>query len=67
MDRIQSLDRKSAFCFFVEFSGHHSEWLGLACTYVQGVDTCDFASMSACTQLVRGSTHRASGIIELFM
>ena len=65
--RIQSLDRKTAFCFFGDFNGHHSEWLGFSRTDVHGVATCDFAALSGCTQLVRGSTHRAGGILDLVM
>ena len=37
MDRIQSEDRNSAVCFFGDFSGHHSEWLGFSRTDIHGV------------------------------
>ena len=65
MGRIQSQDRKSAFCFFGNFNGHHSEWLGFSRTDVHGAATYDFASLSGCTQLVRGSSHRAGVILNL--
>ena len=32
---------------------------------MHGVATCNFAALSGCTQLVRGSTHRAGGISDL--
>ena len=67
MGRIQSQDRKTAFCFFGDFKGHHSEWLGSSRTDVHGVATCDFAALSGCTQLVRGSIHHAGGILDLVM
>ena len=62
MGRIQYQDRKSAFRFLGDFNGHGSEWLGCSTTDVDSVATCDFAALSGCTQLARGSTHRAVGI-----
>ena len=67
MGRIQSQDRKSAFCFIGDANGHHSEWLGSSRTDVHGVATCGSASLAGCTQLVRGSTNRAGGILDLAM
>ena len=63
--RISFKIKKIAFCFFGDFNGHHSEWLGFSCTNVHGVATCDFTALSGCTQLVRGSTYRASSILDL--
>ena len=65
--RIQFQDRKSAFYFFGNFYWHLSEWLGSSRTDVHGVATCDFNALSGCTQLVRCSTHRAGGILDLVM
>ena len=48
-------------------NGHHSECLGSSRTDGHCVATCDFAALSRCTQLVRGSTHRAEGILYLVM
>ena len=50
---------------FGDFNGHHSGLVGSSRTDVHGVATCDFAALSGCTQLVRGSTHRAGGILAL--
>ena len=38
--------------------------LGSSHTYVHDVATCDFASLSGCTQLVYGSNHRAGVIFD---
>ena len=65
--RIQFQDRTSVFCVFGYFNRNHSEWLGSLRTGVHCVATCDFVSLSGCTQLIRGSTHRAGGILDLVM
>ena len=65
--QIQSEDSKSAFHFFAYFNGLLSEWVGYSATDVYSVENCDFVSLFGCTQLVRGSTHSAGGILDLVM
>ena len=67
MGRIQSTDPKSAFCFLGDFNCHHMEWLGSPRTNAHGVAALDFATLSDCTQLVRGPTHRNGGTLDLIL
>lgn len=65
MARIQSVDSKAVFQFVGDFNCHHSEWLGSSRTDSHGVAARDFGSLSDCTQLVAGSTHRLGGVLDL--
>ena len=67
MGEIQSVDSKSAFCFVGDFNCHHSEWLGSRVTNSHGVAAFDFASITDCTQLVSGPTHRDGGVLDLVL
>ena len=67
MGRIQSVDRRSVFCYVGDFNCHHTEWLGSPRTDGHGVAAYDFATVADCTQLVRGPTHRAGGTLDLIM
>ena len=64
MGEIQSVDPKSSFCFMGDFNCHHSEWLGSQITNANGVVAFDFATLTDCSQLVRGPTHRGCGILK---
>ena len=65
MGEIQSSDPKSAFCFMGDFNCHHSEWLGSRVTNSQGMATFDFSTLTDCSQLLCGPTHRGGGIDDL--
>ena len=58
MGSIQSVDPKSVFSFVGDFNCHHSEWLGESITDAHGVGAFDFATVTNCSQLVNGPTHR---------
>lgn len=65
MAKIQSVDSKAVFHFVGDFNCHHSEWLGSSRTDSHGVAARDFGSLSDCTQMVTGSTHRLGGVLDL--
>ena len=67
MRSIQSVDPKSVFCFVGDFYCHHSEWLGSRITDAHGVAAFDFATVTDCSQLVNGPTHRAGGVLDLVL
>ena len=67
MGKVQSADKKSVFCFVGDFNCHNTEWLGSAHTDSHGRAAQDFATMTDCAQLVRESTHRLGGILDLVM
>ena len=67
MADIQAADRHAAFVFVGDFNGHHEEWLGSSRTDVHGRAALEFATLSGCSQLVRGPTHRDGGVLDLVL
>ena len=67
MGKIQSEDPKSVFLFIGDFNCHHSDWLGSFRTDPPGIAAHNFASLSDCSQLVQGATHRAGGVLDLVL
>ena len=67
MGSIQSVDPKSVFCFVGDFNCHHSEWLVSRITDDHGVAAFDSATVSECSQLNNGPTHRAGGALDLVL
>lgn len=62
---VQSADCHAAFVFVGDFNAHHEEWLGSPRTDVHGRAAQEFATLSACDQLVDGPTHRDGGVLDL--
>ena len=50
-----------------DFNGHHQERLGSTTTISHGVAAFDFATVSACDQLVAGLTHARGGRLDLLL
>ena len=50
-----------------DLNGHHQDWLGSTTTNRHGVAALDFATVSACDQLVIGPTHVRGGTRDLLM
>ena len=67
MVRIQSEDPKFTSCFVRDFNWHHDDWLGYNRTDSHGAAAFDLATLTDCTQMVRGPTHRASCVMDLVL
>ena len=67
MGRIQSEDPKPAFCFVGHFNCHHSDWLGSNRADSHGIAALNFATLTDCTQMVRGPTHQAGSVLDLVL
>ena len=67
MAAVQTEDIRPSFLFVSDLNGHHHEWLGSTTTNRHGVAAFDFATVSGCDQLVVGTTHARSGILDLLM
>ena len=50
-----------------DFNCHHSDWLGSHVTNAHGVAAFHFATLTDCSQLVRGPTQRGGGILDLVL
>ena len=67
MAAVQAADARALFLFVVDLNGHHQEWLGSTTANRHGVAALDFATVSACDQLVIGPTHARGGTLDLLM
>ena len=68
MASIQQNDVKSSFLFLGDFNAHHREWLNsISPTDRHGLCAYDFASVSACDQLVREPTHISGNCLDLIL
>ena len=54
---MQAADARASFLFVGDLNGHHQELLGFTTMNRHGVAALDFATVSACDQLVIGPTH----------
>ena len=70
LGRIQSEDPMwlcLVFCSVGDINCHHSNWLGSNRMDSHGVAALDFATLMDCTQIFRGPTHRAGGVLDLVL
>ena len=67
MAAVQTEDVRASFLFVGDLNGHRQEWLGFTTTNRHGVTAFDFATVSACDQLVVGPTHARGGTLDLLM
>ena len=67
MAAVQAADARASLLFMGDLNGHHQEWLGSTTTNRNGVAALDFATVSACDQLVIGPTHARVGTLDLLM
>ena len=67
MAAVQADDVRASFLFVGDLNGHHHEWLGSTTTNCHGVAAFDFATVSACYQLVVGPTHPRGRTLDLLM
>ena len=64
---VQAEDVRASSPFVSDLNGHHQEPLGTTTTNRHGVAAFDFATVSACDQLVVGPTHALGGTLDLLM
>ena len=64
---VQAEEVRASFLFVGDLNGHHHEWLGSTTTNSHGVAAFDFATVSACDQLVVCPTHARGGTLDLQM
>ena len=64
---VQAADARESFLFVGDLNADHQEWLGSTTMNCHGVAALDFATVSACDQLVIGPTHARGRTLNLLM
>ena len=67
MADVQAEDVRASSLFVCDLNTHHQEWLCSTTTNRHGVAAFDFATVSACDQLVVSPTHAHGGTLDLLM